>query len=107
MHKPLKDQFQFSLLQQSPTRTASEQSIVPHKGPNPKSLCRLQTTNFYILYESTVVLRERWKKMFLIDWEEGFFGLLYLSHLNKSHVKVTCFIFPSNLTVKQMLGCKV
>ena len=62
MHKPLKDQFQFSLLQQSPTRTASEQSIVPHKGPNPKSLCRLQSTNFYILYESTVVLERDGKK---------------------------------------------
>ena len=47
------------------------------------------------------------KKMFLIDWEEGFFGLLHLSHLNKSHVKVTCFTFPSNLMVKLTLGCKV
>ena len=83
MSKPFNDQFQFSWLPQAPTKTASEQSIVPHKGPNPKSKIQSNyTTQFgdlektslilfpslyvdyslkkkIILYESVVVLRER------------------------------------------------
>ena len=47
------------------------------------------------------------KVLFLIDWEDEFFGLLCFSYLSNTHVQVTCFIFPSNLTVKLMSGCKV
>ena len=67
--------------------------------------------------------REREKKkrlLFLIDWEDGVFGLLILCHLSKTCVQVMCYKFLSNITTEltsthqgikcnkyQSLECKV
>ena len=65
--------------------------------------------------------RERKKRLlFLIDWEDGVFGLLTLCHLSKTCVQVMCYKFLSNITMEltttrqgtkcnkcQSLECKV
>ena len=52
--------------------------------------------------------RELDNKTIVFNWlERGVFGLLSLCHLNNTHMQVTCFIFPSNLTVKLTSVCKV
>ena len=48
--------------------------------------------------------REREKRLlFLIDWEDGVFGLLTLCHLSKTCIQVMCYKFLSNRSPKPNL----